>query len=238
MPTTSAFRRLLGPAPRTRTGALAAAVALVLLGCAKDPAAPAPLAGLVVVQGADQSAQVGKALPVPIIVRAVDSTGNGIEGRTIALVIGTGGGTVTPTAGETGPTGEVTAAWTLGPGATSQTLFATAPGLEPVIISATGLVPTQVVIVQGNDQSARAGAALSTQIVIRVLGDGNVPMVGVPVAFQVTAGGGSFTPQTALTNTTGEVTVRWTLGAVAGANSAAVQVGTLDPVTLSATGNP
>lgn len=238
MPTPAALRPIFGRSRRLLHAALVAAVAGPVAACAKDPAAPAPLAGLVVVQGADQSAQVGRALPVPIIVRAVDSTGNGIEGRTIALVIGTGGGTVTPTAGETGPTGEITAAWTLGPSATSQTLFATATGLDPVVISATGLVPVQVVVVQGNNQSARVGTALATQIVIRVLGSGNVPMVGVPVAFQVTAGGGAFTPQTALTNATGEVTVRWTMGAVAGANGAAVQVGTLDPVTLGATGTP
>jgi len=76
------------------------------------------------------------------------------------------------------------------------------------------------------------------QIVIRVLGSGNVPLVGVPVALQVTSGGGSFTPQTALTNATGEVTVRWTTGTTAGTNTASVQVWTLDPVTLTATGTP
>ncbi len=216
-----------------------AALAVALsLACAKDPAAPAPIAALVIVQGEGQAAQAGRALPTPIILRAVDSLGNGIEGRTISLVIGSGGGSVTPTAAESNDLGEISAAWTLGPGATSQSLVATASGLQPTIVNATGLVPTQVVIVQGNNQTARAAAALATQIVIRVLGAGNVPMVGIPVAFQVTAGGGSFTPQTMNTNATGEVTVRWTLGAVAGANSASVQVTTLDPVVLSATGTP
>lgn len=218
---------------------LAAALATVMAaGCKKDATAPEAVAGLVVVQGADQAAQVGRALPVPVILRAVDSTGRGISGRTVTLVIGTGGGTVTPTAAETNELGEVSAAWTLGPSATQQTLLAMAPGLEPVTVAATGIVPSQVVIAQGNNQSARAGTALPTQIVIRVLGAGNVPMVGVPVALQVTAGGGSFTPQTASTNATGEVTVRWTLGTVAGTNTASVQVWTLDPVVLSATGTP
>ncbi len=128
--------------------------------------------------------------------------------------------------------------WTLGPVATSQSLLASAAGLGPVTVNATGLVPTQVVVAQGNDQSARVGTALPTQIVVRILGNGNVPLVGIPVAFQVTAGGGSFTPQTATTNATGEVTVRWTLGAVAGANTAAVQVSTLGAVTLTATETP
>lgn len=214
------------------------AAGLAAASCAKDPAAPAPVAGIVVVQGADQSVQVGKALPTPVILRAVDSAGRGIEGRTITLMIGSGGGAVTPTSAETDAAGEVIATWTLGPTATSQSLVATAPSLEPVIVQASGLVPTQVVIVQGNNQTARVGTALPTSIVVRVLGPNNVPMTGIPVAVQVTAGGGAFTPQTASTNATGEVTLRWTIGTVAGANSASVQVWTLDPVTLSATGTP
>ncbi len=224
------FRPLFGTAALLGVAALGA--------CKKEIAAPAPIAGIVVVQGADQAAQVGRALPVPVILRAVDSLGNGLEGRTITLVIGAGGGTVTPTAAETNNLGEISAVWTLGPSATLQTLIATAPELEPVLVQAGGIVPAQVVIAQGNNQTARAGTALPTQIVIRVLGANNVPMVGIPVAFQVTAGGGSFTPQTANTNSTGEVTVRWTIGAAAGTNTASVQVWTLDPVVLTATGTP
>lgn len=217
---------------------LALLLGLFAAGCAKDVAAPAPVAAIIVVQGADQSAQVGKALATPVILRAIDSTGNGIEGRNITLTIGSGGGSVTPTTSETDGAGEVIAAWTLGPNATSQSLIATAAGLEPVIVSASGLVPTQVVIVQGNNQTAKVGTALATQTVVRVLGPNNVPMVGIQVAVQVTAGGGSFTPQTAVTNATGEVSLRWTIGAVAGANTASIQVWTLDPVTISATGTP
>lgn len=225
------------PLLRHLFGLLAALLLLTGFSCTKV-AEPEPVAGIVVVQGAGQSAQVGRALPAPVIFRAVDSTGRGIPGRTLTLLIGAGGGTVTPTSAETNELGEVTAAWTLGPSATMQTLLASAPGLEPVLVEATGLVPTQVVIAQGNNQSGRAGTALATQVVIRVLGPNNVPMVGIPVALQVTAGGGSFTPQTANTNTTGEVTVRWTTGTVPGTNTATVQVWTLDPVALTATGTP
>ncbi len=229
MPTPSPLRLVVG---------LAGALALLFSAACQKPVEPVPLAGLIVVQGADQSGQVGRALPTPIILRAVDSTGNGLEGRTITLVLGSGGGSVTPTAGETSATGEISAVWTLGPTATTQTLMATAPGVDPVAVQAVGIVPSQVVIVQGNNQSARVGTALPTQVVVRVLGAGNIPLVGINVAMQVTAGGGSFTPATALTNTSGEVTVRWTMGTVAGANTASVQVSTLDPVAISATATP
>ena len=217
---------------------LAGALALLLSAACQKPVEPTPIAGIVVVQGADQAGQVGRALLTPIIFRAVDSTGKGVEGRTITLILGSGGGSVTPIAGETGATGELSAVWTLGPTATTQTLMATAPGLEPVAVQAVGLVPSQVVIVQGNNQSARVGTALPTQVVIRVLAAGNVPLIGITVALQVTAGGGSFTPASAITNASGEVTVRWTVGATAGANTASVQVSTLDPATISATATP
>ncbi|MCX6025732.1 MAG: hypothetical protein NTY23_05675, partial [Chloroflexi bacterium] len=132
--------------------------------------------------------------------------------------------------------------WTLGPSATTQSLLATAPGLDPVSVQATGIVPSQVIIVQGNNQSAKVGTALLIPIVVRVLGAGNVPMIGIALALQVTLGGGSFTPQTVLTNATGEAIVVWTLGPVAGVNNntASIQVSTLAlaPVTITASGTP
>jgi hypothetical protein len=233
MPTPRSLRRF--------TGLVGALATLACAACGKDAAVgPAPLAGILVVQGDNQSGQVGRELPTPIVLRAVDSTGNGMLGRTITLIIGSGGGTITPTAGETDSAGEITATWTLGPSATTQSLLATAPGLDPIAVQATGIVPSQIVIVQGSNQTAKVGAALPIPIVVRVLSAGNVPMIGIALALQVTAGGGSFTPQTVLTNATGEAVVVWTLGPVAGANAASIQVSTLAlaPVTISATGTP
>jgi hypothetical protein len=227
------------PTPLRPFAGLAGVLAILAsTACGKDVAGPAPLAGILVVQGDGQSGQVGRGLPTQVVLRAVDSTGEGIQGRTITLLIGSGGGTITPTAGETDSTGEFSATWTLGPSATAQSLLASAPGLDPITVRATGIVPSQVVIVQGNDQTAKVGTALPTGIVIRVLGAGNVPMIGIALALQVTAGGGSFTPQTVLTNDTGEATVTWTLGALEGVNTASIQVSTLAPVTISATGTP
>jgi hypothetical protein len=115
---------------RPFTGLVGALAILACATCGKDAAGPAPLAGILVVQGNNQSGQVGRALPTKVVLRAVDSTGSGMLGRTITLIIGSGGGTITPTAGETDSTGEVTATWTLGPSATTQSLLATAPGLS------------------------------------------------------------------------------------------------------------
>jgi hypothetical protein len=74
--------------------------------------------------------------------------------------------------------------------------------------------------------------------VIRVVGINNTPIIGVPVAFQITAGAGVIIPQSALTNAFGEVNAKWTLGPTAGANSRAATVANLAPAIVMATGTP
>ncbi|MBM3908960.1 MAG: hypothetical protein FJ363_12910 [Gemmatimonadetes bacterium] len=117
-------------------------------------------------------------------------------------------------------------------------LRASVPGLDPVKVFATAIVPTDIVVAQGNLQTAKVGAALPTSIVVRVVGSGNVPMANVTVLFQVISGGGSISPQSAVTNTLGEVTTKWTLGSVAGLQMAAASTGTLSPANLTATATP
>jgi hypothetical protein len=63
-------------------------------------------------------------------------------------------------------------------------------------------------------------------------------MAGIQVLFQVISGGGSMSPQSAITSSLGEVTVKWTLGLTAGAQSAFISASTLTPVVLSATATP
>ena len=60
----------------------------------------------------------------------------------------------------------------------------------------------------------------------------------MPVAFQVTAGAGVITPQSALTNSFGEVSVKWTLGPVAGVNAVTAAVANLSPAPVIATATP
>lgn len=216
-----------------------ASVAFALSGCKKElPGAPAVPDALAIVQGNAQSGQAGLDLPTPIVLRVTDKSGLGMPGISVTLAIGEGGGIVTPASATTDARGEVKTKWTLGPRAVTQALIASTQGLEPVTIRATGLVPAEVIIAQGNNQTAKVGFALQNSIVVRVLSAGNVAMIGVPVAFQVVAGGGALSPQSIATNSLGEATVKWTLGLQPGVNAAIVTVSTVSPVTLSATATP
>jgi adhesin/invasin len=218
---------------------LIAGATLALPGCKKAlPVVPVLPDALTVVQGNAQSAQAGRELPTALVLRVTDKSGLGLAEVSVSLAIGQGGGTVSPASATTDANGEVKAKWTLGPREVVQTLLASVPGVAPVTIHATGLLPADIIIAQGNNQTAKVGLALQNAIVIRVLAAGNVALAGVPVAFQVVAGGGAFSPQSILTNSLGEATVKWTLGLQPGANVAIVTVSTLSPVTMSATATP
>ena len=209
---------------------------LALSGCQKATAVVA--AGtLTIVSGNLQTRQVGRTLRTPLVFRATDAAGKGVGGTSITIVVVQGGGAVDSASIKTDANGEARVKWTLGP-EVAQAIHATIPSVEPLRVTATGIVPSDIVIAQGNNQSARVLVALVNSVVVRVLGGSNVPMDSINVTFQITGGGGAIAPQSILTNAAGEATVKWTMGPVAGTNTALVRAATIDPVTITATATP
>lgn len=98
--------------------------------------------------------------------------------------------------------------------------------------------PTQVVVVQGNAQTAVAGAAVAVVPTVRVADEDGKGVSGIPFTFQVTGGGGAITTASGVTDGDGLASAgAWTLGKTMGANTlvaAAPNIGT--PVTFTATG--
>jgi hypothetical protein len=224
--------------PRLRFACTALAL-LTFAGCKKVPtAAPVVIGGFTIVQGNNQVAQAGALLPTAVVLRVIDANGDAVAGTTVVFAIATGGGTVSPSSIISDANGEVAVKWTLGQAAPVQSLSAAVGDGTPVVIFATALFPSTIVAAQGNNQTGKVNTALFNTIVIRVTGDNNVPLSGIPVQFQVTGGGGAISPQTALSNAFGEVTAKWTLGSTAGMNSATATASTLNPVQLLATATP
>jgi len=226
----SRSRPLSAPLLSLLTGALFAS------GCKEATVAPVP-GRVVVVQGQAQMAAVGSLLPVQLIVRVLSTEGAPMPQVPVSFSVTQGGGTIDPPSQASDANGEVKAKWTLGPASATQQVTASVRGLDPVPVNATGILPSDLVIVQGNNQTAKAGAALATQVIVRVVGTGNVPIPNQNVAFAIATGGGSISPASAVTNALGEVTVRWTLGPTLGAQTATATAGTVGPAVLIATAN-
>jgi adhesin/invasin len=229
--------------PRATAFVVSALAAALAQGCAKKETVTGTTtanaaAGLVIVQGNNQTVQAGKELPTPVVLRVVNLSGSGLAGAQVNLSIAEGGGIIEPASAVSDAKGEIKAKWTLGPSTPVQSLLGTTAGVEAVKMYATALLPSEVIIAQGNNQSARVGNSLANSIVIRVVGAGNVPLAGIPVALQILSGGGAISPQTALTSALGEVTVKWTMGFTPGINQAAVSVSTLTNVVIQATATP
>lgn len=202
-------------------------------GCTKAVEVPTA-SRLTIVQGSLQAAAVGTLLPTPIILRVYGTDGAPMSKVPISFQVLAGGGTVDPATAISDANGEVKAKWTLGPASQVQAVVGSAPNVEPVTLSALGVLPTDMVIAQGNNQSGKPSTALPVQLVLRVTGNNNVPIPNQTVAFAITAGGGSLSPQSAVTNALGEVTVRWTLGPTAGLQTATATAGSIGPVMVQA----
>jgi hypothetical protein len=200
--------------------------------------AAATPAALTVVQGNSQSAQAGRPLATTLVLRVVDANGKGVAKQPATLVVSAGGGSVNPATAVSDSSGEMRLIWTLGSASSAQSLLATVNGTIGVTVSATALFPTDLVVAQGASQTAKIATLLKNDVVIRVIGANNMPMVGVPVTFNVTAGGGAITPQSGTTNALGEIATKWTLGGATGANTLMASSGSLLPVTISATATP
>jgi hypothetical protein len=200
-------------------------------------AAPEPV-GITIVQGNDQVAQAGRQLATPLVLRVVDAFGRGVPRQTASLIVATGGGVVDPATAVSDTNGEMRVRWTLGMATQSQTIQATVSGVPAVAVNATALFPNQVVLVQGGSQTGKVALPLKNDVVVRVVGPGSLPMVGVVVSFRVTEGGGALSAQSATTNALGEVAVKWTLGAVAGPNTLVATTGELAGVVVAAVAIP
>ena len=207
-----------------------------LTGC-KKAVEPLTVETLTLVSGDLQTRQAGRQLKSPLVFRATNSGGKAAGGAVITIVVLQGGGSVDSASLKTDANGEARVKWTLGPEA-SQALQATVSGLEPMRVTAIGILPSDIVIAQGNNQSAKVSIGLLNPVVVRVIGANNVPMDSINVSFQITGGGGAIVPQSVFTNSVGEATVKWTMGPIAGTNTALVRAALIDPVTITATATP
>jgi Bacterial Ig-like domain (group 1) len=169
--------------------------------------------GLSIVSGDDQTGPVSTELPLPLVVALRDGAGNPVPGAAVSWVIGTGGGSVTPSTSTTDDAGQAVAAWTLGgtPGVNNNTVSAVVSGIGVVEFSATATAgaPARLSILTQPSATAVSGAVLGQQPVIQLLDAGGnaAPQSGVTVQVAIGTGGGSLGGATSkLTDANGRAT--------------------------------
>jgi len=205
------------------------------------PGAPLTAA---VFAGNNQTATAGAFVTTPPAVKVTDANSNPVSGFTVQFATGAGSGVVTGGTAVTNSLGiAAVLSWALGTTPGAQTLVATAGSLtgSPVVFSATAVapVPSRVVPVEGDGQTAGVGKAVAVIPTVRVVDDAGIGVPGFTVAFSVTAGGGSLTGGEAITNENGFASVgSWVLGANPGQNTIIATAGSLagSPVIFNATG--
>ena len=182
---------------------------------------------------------VNSVLGTPHVVKVTDAFGNGVSGVAISWGV-TGGGSVNPTSNVTDANGSAQAVRTLpaAPAAVTTTASATIGGTLRTVSFAVNVVnsgPALIVKVTGDGQTAVGGATLPTALQVRVTNGLGNPEPNAAVAF-TTPNGGSFPGgTTVLTDANGFASTTWTLGTVAGPQTAQAAVGGPAPVVFSAT---
>ncbi|MBA3318535.1 MAG: Ig-like domain repeat protein, partial [Gemmatimonadales bacterium] len=200
--------------------------------------------GLAGVSGDGQTGVAGETLADPLVVEVTDAFGNPIEGVPITWTP-VGGGSVSESSTTSGADGRSSVTRTLGPTSGAQTTLATSEGLagSPVQFSHTVVAgnASRVLVVAGNNQSAPPGAALPLELVVELVDPDGNPVVGAPITWVVTGGGGTLTPPTGITGADGRAATTWTLGPSVGTNTAQAIVSGVGQAEFTATavaGNP
>ena len=183
------------------------------------------------------SASTNTGSPISYQAAVQDQFGNPVTSATGAVTFSATGatGTFSPSATVTPINGVASATFTPSSAGTA-TVTASSPGLASGTGSLT-VTDLQLSILSGNNQTGTAGTALNNPLVVQVLDNSTgVPAAGVSVSFSATAGDGTVSPATSVTDSTGQASTLLILGTTPGTNSVTATTTEAGSVTFTATG--
>jgi adhesin/invasin len=201
-----------------------------------------PATQIAVVSGAGQTGAAGSQLANPLVVQVSAADGVGVGGVSVAFTAVTAGASVGTATAVTDATGRASTTLTLAGAAGAHSFRATAGALTTTA-SATAVAgpASSVTIVSGNAQADTIGRTLPLPFVVKVVDAfGNV-VSGATVTWTRTAGAGSTSAATSVTDAQGATQVTYTLGNTPGAETITATIaatGAGASVTFSATARP
>jgi hypothetical protein len=213
--------------------------------------------GVTIVSGNGQSGPVSTELPQALGVQVRDAASNPVPNVAVTWVVGSGGGSVTPTTSTTDANGVATAAWTLGPAPGTNTLSAVVSGIGVAGFTATAVAgaPARLSVVTQPSATAVSGVPLAQQPVVQLLDSQGNPsrQSGVAVTVSIGSGGGSLLGGTtastdgegratfgglALVGTGGTHTLRFTADGFAAVTSSQISLTAASTVTTITSDSP
>jgi hypothetical protein len=173
------------------------------------------------VSGGDEQAIVNKPLKKPFVFQVFESNKlrDSLPEAFVNVFFSSDYGKWEKTKIRTDINGKVENTFTMGPEEKEHTLTATIKDAANAIIDrkiikiTPAIEPASVSIVSGNNQAASPNTNLANPIIVIVKDVNGQPMPGANVEWAVTAGGGQLTSTTAVTNSNGESSNTWKLGA-------------------------
>ena len=196
------------------------------------------VATITVVSGGKQVGTVGTVLPLPITVKAKNSSGAIVVGAPITFADGTLNGSFSPNPAVTGSNGQATTTVTLPTSAKTFTVTATdSPATVNITEQSTPGPATALTIVQGNNQSAHPNNLLPKKLIVMVADQYGNGISGVTVTFTDNGAGGTFSTTTPVTTSNGQASVSYTTGPNLGTVTITASTSTLGPVTFTETVN-
>jgi len=175
---------------------------------------PGPAAVLKKVSGNDQSAPIGRALALPLVMAVTDSFANPVV-AVLAL------NETWPDASQhalanvtTTAEGLVRYSWTMSGLAGEHHLQVSCANLAPVTFQAkaTAREVGQLKTIHGNAQAARPGSLLAEPVVVQVQDTFQEPLAGVIIHFQIIGGGAVYPQAKVVADSQGLAAVTWRLG--------------------------
>jgi len=178
--------------------------------------ATSAVAALTVVSGGKQSGTVGSNLPLPIVIKAKNSSGGAVAGVSISFSDGSTG-TFSPNPAVTGTNGQASTTYTL-PKVPKVYTVTASYGSVSVRVTESALIgpPTSFNAVGGNNQTAHINTTLPKQLVVKLTDQYNNAISGATITFTDNGAGGTFSSTTVATNTFGQASVTYTTGPTTG----------------------
>ena len=140
--------------------------------------------------GDDQEGFPGETLPNPFVVQVRDHFDKPLEHVTVTFTVSVGAGTLTVTSSMTDTNGRAESELTLGSNAGTNSVSASASGIEKsVVFTSEGIrTPQSILKISGDSQEGIPNTKLPDPFIIEVQDKTGSSLEGVPVTFAVTNG--------------------------------------------------